>query len=97
MSKSIRERFPALSHAELHQLAAQNRDNETVIRLLWEIRALHVVAYHAWRLEAEHYFVYPDNPQGAALFDLRRSLEQERWLAEMVAKIKGQRPSGDRR
>ncbi|EPX94741.1 hypothetical protein C404_26835 [Ralstonia sp. AU12-08] len=34
MSKPIRERFPELSLAELHQLAEQNRDNETVTRLL---------------------------------------------------------------
>lgn len=97
MSKPIRERFPALSLAELHQLAEQNRDNETVTRLLWEIRALHVVAYNAWRVEKEHYFVYPDNPQGAALFALRRSLQQEQWLSEMVAKMKAQQPPGDRR
>jgi hypothetical protein len=58
--------FPALSLGELHQLAEQNRNNETVTRLLREIRALHVVVYNAWRLEAEHYFVYLDNPQGAA-------------------------------
>lgn len=97
MSKPIRERFPALSLGELHQLYEENRDNATVTRLLWEIRALHVVAYNAWRLEAEHYFVYPDNPQGAALFALRRSLQEERWLSEMIAKMKAERPPGDRR
>ncbi|MCO5398421.1 hypothetical protein [Ralstonia soli] len=97
MSKPIRERFPALSLAELHQLAELNRDNETVTRLLWEIRALHDVAYYAWRLEAEHYFVYPDNPKGAALFALRRALQQERWLSEMIAKMQVETPLGDRR
>ena len=95
MSKPIRERFAALSLGELHRLAEENRDNETVTRLLWEIRALHDVAYHAWRVEAEQHFVYPDNPLGAALFDLRRSLQQERWLSEMIAKVKGRRPPGD--
>lgn len=97
MSTPIRERFPALSLDELHQLAEENRDNDTVMRLLWEIRALHVVAYCAWRLDAEHYFVYPDNPHGAALFALRRSLQQESWLPEMIAKIKEPRASGDQR
>ena len=95
MSKPIRERFAALSLGELHRLAEENRDNETVTRLLWEIRALHDVAYHAWRVEAEQHFVYPNNPLGAALFDLRRLLQQERWLSEMIVKIKGQRPPGD--
>jgi hypothetical protein len=89
MSKPIRERFPALTLAELKTLAQEHRDNETVIRLLWEIRALHVVAYNAWRVEAEHYFVYPDNPQGAALYALRRALQEERWLSEMVDKLNG--------
>ncbi|WP_104657340.1 hypothetical protein [Ralstonia insidiosa] len=89
MSKTIRERFPALSLGELHKLAEDHRDSETIIRLLWEIRALHVVAYNAWRVETEHYFVYPDNPQGVALFALRRALEQERWLPEMVDKVNG--------
>ena len=95
MSKPIRERFAALSLGELHQLAEENRDNETVTRLLWEIRALHDVAYYAWRVDVEQHFVYPDSPLGAALFDLRRSLQQEHWLSEMIAKINGRRPPGD--
>jgi hypothetical protein len=89
MSKPVRERFAALTLGELHKLAEEHRDNETVIRLLWEIRALHVVAYNAWRVETEHYFMYPDNPLGKALFDLRRTLELERWLPEMVSKVNG--------
>ncbi|KJK03959.1 hypothetical protein UB44_05115 [Burkholderiaceae bacterium 26] len=70
-------------------MAEEHRDNETVMRLLWEIRALHVVGYNAWRVEAEHHFVYPDNPQGAALFALRRALQEEQWLPEMVDKLNG--------
>lgn len=89
MAKSTRERFQALSLAELHELAQANSDNKTVIRLLWEIRALHEVGYFAWRVEAEQCFVYPDEPLGAALLNLRLSLRQERWLPEMIAKIKG--------
>ena len=95
MPKPIRERFAALSLRELHQLSQEHRDNETVTRLLWEIRALHDVAYLAWRVEVEQHFVYPDNPLGAALFELRRSLQQEQWLPEMITKIKGRRPSSD--
>ena len=89
MSKPIRERFPALTLTELRQLAEAHSDNETVMRLLWEIRALHEVAYSAWRVEAEHYFVYPNTPEGAALFALRGALQQERWLPEMVEKVNG--------
>lgn len=89
MSKPIRERFPALTLGELHQLAEEHRDNKIITRLLWEIRALHVVAYNAWRVESEHYFVYPDNPRGEALFGLRRALEKERWLPEMVDQVNG--------
>ncbi|SFO90807.1 hypothetical protein SAMN03159417_00567 [Ralstonia sp. NFACC01] len=95
MSKPIRERFPALTLAELHKLAEEHRDNETVMRLLWEIRALHNVGYHAWRLETEQYFVYPDNPLGAALLALRAVLQQESWLSEMIVKIRGTRGPGD--
>ena len=97
MAKYIRERFPALTLAELHQLAEEHRDNETVMRLLWEIRALHNVGYHAWRVEAEEYFVYPDNPLGAALLALRAVLQQESWLSEMIDKVRGKRPPADRR
>ncbi|MEE2978344.1 MAG: hypothetical protein VYB88_12800 [Pseudomonadota bacterium] len=97
MSNPIRKRFPALTLAELHKLTEQHRDNETVLRLLWEIRALHVIGYHAWRLETEEYFVYPDNPLGAALLNLRLALQQEDWLPEMIVKIRGERPPGDRR
>jgi hypothetical protein len=97
MAKYIRERFPALTLAELHKLAEEHRDNETIMRLLWEIRALHNVGYHAWRVETEEYFVYPDNPLGAALLALRGVLQEERWLSEMIDKIRAQRPPGDRR
>jgi hypothetical protein len=89
MSKPIRERFPALTLTELRQLAEAHRDNETIVRLLWEIRALHEVAYNAWRVEKEHYFVFPDNPRGEALYMLRRALQQERWLPDMVDKLDG--------
>ena len=47
------------------------------------------MAYSAWRVEAEHYFVYPNTPEGAALFALRGALQQERWLPEMVEKVNG--------
>jgi hypothetical protein len=77
--------------------AEEHRDNETVTRLLWEIRALHNVGYHAWRLEAEQYFVYPDNPLGAALLVPRAVLQQESWLSEMIAKIKVKRAPNDGR
>ena len=97
MAKYIRERFPALTLAELHKLAEEHRDNETVIRLLWEIRALHNVGYHAWRVETEEYFVYPDNPLGAAVLALRAALQEESWLSEMIVKVRGERPPGDRR
>ena len=97
MAKYIRERFPALTLAELHKLAEEHRDNETVMRLLWEIRALHNVGYHAWRVEAEEYFVYPDNPLGAALLALRAVLQQESWLSEMIDKVRGKRGPNDRR
>ena len=97
MSKLIRERFPALTFAELHKLAEEHRDNETVMRLLWEIRALHVIGYHAWRVETEEYFVYPNNPLGAAVLALRAALQQESWLSEMIVKVRGERPPGDRR
>ncbi|MGN5354803.1 hypothetical protein ACQ4P5_22770 [Ralstonia sp. L16] len=97
MAKYIRERFPALTLAELHKLAEEHRDNETVMRLLWEIRALHNVGYHAWRVEAEEYFVYPDNPLGAALLGLRAVLQQESWLSEMIDKVRGKRPPAGRR
>jgi len=97
MSNPIRERFPALTLAQLHKLAEQHRDNETVMRLLWEIRALHVIGYHAWRLETEEYFVYPDNPLGAAVLALRAALQQENWLSEMIVKVRGERPPADRR
>ena len=97
MAKYIRERFPALTLAELHKLAEEHRDNETVMRLLWEIRALHNVGYHAWRVETEEYFVYPDNPLGAALLALRAVLQQESWLSEMIDKVRGKRGPNDRR
>ncbi|CAJ0690407.1 hypothetical protein [Ralstonia wenshanensis] len=97
MAKYIRERFPALTLTELHKLAEEHRDNETVMRLLWEIRALHNVGYHAWRVEAEEYFVYPDNPLGAALLALRAVLQQEGWLSEMIDKVRVERPPRDRR
>lgn len=95
MSKHIRERFPALTFADLHKLAEEHRDNETVMRLLWEIRALHVLGYHAWRVETEEYFVYPDNPLGAAVLALRAALQQEKWLSEMIVKVRGSRDHGD--
>ena len=97
MAKYIRERFPALTLAELHKLAEEHRDNETVMRLLWEIRALHNVGYHAWRVETEEYFVYPDNPLGAALLALRAVLQQESWLSEMIDKVRGKRGPNDGR
>ena len=97
MAKYIRERFPALTLDELHKLAEEHRDNETVMRLLWEIRALHNVGYHAWRVEAEEYFVYPDNPLGAALLALRAVLRQESWLSEMIDKVRGKRGPNDGR
>ncbi|MGN6260558.1 MAG: hypothetical protein ACTHNO_07485 [Ralstonia sp.] len=97
MSKPIRERYPSLTLDELHKLAEEHRDNETVMRLLWEIRALHVLGYHAWRVETEEYFVYPDNPLGAAVLALRAALQQENWLSEMIVKVRGERPPGDRR
>jgi len=97
MSNPIRERFPALTLADLHKLAEEHRDNETVMRLLWEIRALHVIGYHAWRLETEEYFVYPDNPLGAAVLALRAALQQESWLSEMIVKIRGERPPRNQR
>ncbi|MGN8062512.1 hypothetical protein ACTJK4_12705 [Ralstonia sp. 22111] len=97
MAKYIRERFPALTLGELHKLAEEHRDNETVMRLLWEIRALHNVGYHAWRVETEEYFVYPDNPLGAALLALRAVLQREGWLSEMIDKTRGGRPPGGRR
>ncbi|MCT7319052.1 hypothetical protein N5I87_23795 [Ralstonia sp. CHL-2022] len=95
MAKYIRERFPALTLAELHKLAEEHRDNETVMRLLWEIRALHNVGYHAWRVETEEYFVYPNNPLGAAVLALRAALQEESWLSEMIVKIRGKRDPND--
>ncbi|WP_343661774.1 hypothetical protein [Ralstonia sp.] len=96
MAKYIRERFPALTLSELHKLAEEHRDNETVMRLLWEIRALHNVGYHAWRVETEEYFVYPNNPLGAAVLALRAALQEESWLSEMIVKVRGERAPNDR-
>lgn len=84
MSNPIRERYPALSLTELHDLGLQRRDDKVVLRLLWEVRALQAVIRDAWRMEAEHSFVYPNTPEGKALMQLRTSLIQERWLGEQL-------------
>ena len=84
MSNPIRERFPALSLKELHDLGQQHQGDTLVIRLLWEIRALQAALRDARRLEAENSFIYPDTPEGRALMQLRSTLMQESWLSEAL-------------
>ncbi|WP_199032697.1 hypothetical protein [Ralstonia sp. ASV6] len=84
MSNPIRERYPALSLKELHDLGQRHQGDAVVIRLLWEVRALQAALRDAWRMEAEHSFVYPDNPEGRALMQLRSTLRQEPWLGEAL-------------
>jgi len=84
MANPIRERYPALSLQELHDLGQRHQGDAAVMRLLWEIRALHAALRDAWRMEAEHSFVYPDNPEGRALMQLRSTLMQEPWLGEAL-------------
>ncbi len=82
MGNPIRARFPALSLVNLHDLCVRYRDEPEVLRLLWEIRALHAVVRDARQLETEHHFAYPDTPEGQALLQLRASLMLEAWLGE---------------
>lgn len=76
----------------------------------WEkLRFAHALASLAWTIgegrcqsiallvRAIHEKIYPDKLHGAALFALRRTLGQERWLPEMIVKINGEQPLGDRR
>ncbi len=82
MSNPIRMRFPALTLVNLHDLSVRYRGDPDVLRLLWEIRALHAVVRDAIVLEGEYPFAYPDTPDGKALLQLRASLRLETWLNE---------------
>lgn len=74
--RNLCARFPALPLAEFCQRAEAHSDNEIVMRLPWEIRALHALTYNAWRVEAEHDVVHPNTPRDTAQFAQRATVSR---------------------
>lgn len=82
MSSPIRQQFPPLSLVELRRLFAENRRDEVVVRLLWEIKALHAIARRARQLADSLPPGAGTTDDGIVLGCLRRELEVETYLNE---------------
>lgn len=82
MSSPLRQQFPALSLVELRRFFATNRGDEVVVRLLWEIKALHAIARRALQLVRGLPPGDSTTDDGIVLGCLRRELADETYLTE---------------
>ena len=82
MPTPIRLQFPALSLVELRRLFVDNRGDEVIVRLLWEIKALHAIARRALQLADSLPAGETTTDDGIVLGCLRRELAAETYLYE---------------
>ncbi|RAA12351.1 hypothetical protein [Ralstonia pseudosolanacearum] len=87
MSFPLRRRFPALTSKRLRAIQRQYGHDPVVLRLLWEIKCLHVVVMRARQLEQSLGPGEGTTDTGIILGCLREELAGEDWLHEWEMKL----------